>query len=110
MEFSVVYITATNRDEALGIARVLVGERLVACANVLDSVTSLYWWKDAVQADNEAILISKTRSDHVDRIIERVKELHSYECPCIVSWPITQGSPEYLSWLADETSQSNRIP
>lgn len=103
MDASVVYITAKDRDEAMHIARVLVSERLVACANLLDAVTSLYWWEDAVQTSNEVVLISKTRSDNVDRVIARVKELHSYECPCIVSWPIAQGAPDYLSWLFEET-------
>ena len=103
MDASVVYITAKDRDEALAIGRALVQERLVACANVIDGVTSLYWWNDGVQSDSEAVLISKTRSENVDRVITRVKELHSYECPCVVSWPITKGSPEYLDWLAQES-------
>lgn len=104
MDASVVYVTAKDRDEALKIGRALVAERLVACANVIDSVTSLYWWEDAVQTESEVVLISKTRTANVDAVITRVKELHSYECPCVVSWPIAQGSPEYLEWLAREST------
>lgn len=104
MDASVVYITAKDRDEAMSIGRALVHERLVACANVLDSVTSLYWWENDVQTDTEAVLISKTRTENVGQVIARVREIHSYECPCIVSWPITQASPQYLDWLMQETA------
>ena len=75
MDASVVYITAKDRDEAMHIASALVSERLVACTNLLDAVTSLYWWDDAVQTGNEVVLISKTRSENVYRAIRRVKEL-----------------------------------
>ena len=65
MTYNSVYITAASRDEATAIGRALVEERLAACANVFTGVTSLYWWEGAVQEDDEAILILKTRSERL---------------------------------------------
>jgi periplasmic divalent cation tolerance protein len=56
-----------------------------------------------VQEDGETALILKTRSDLVERITQRVKELHSYDCPCVVALPIAGGNPDFLQWIAEET-------
>ena len=98
-----VYITAPSRDDALRIGRTLVEERLAACANVFDGMTSVYRWNDAVQQDQEAVLIAKTVAERFDALAQRVRELHSYDCPCIVAWPISAGSPAYLEWIARES-------
>jgi periplasmic divalent cation tolerance protein len=97
------YVTAGSKDEALRIGRALVDERLGACANVLDSMTSVYWWQGALEQADEAVLIVKTRGELVDRLTARVRELHGYDCPCVVSLPIAGGNPDYLAWIAAET-------
>lgn len=102
MPVSVVYVTAQDREQALRIGRKLVEERLVACANLFEGVASLYWWNDAVQEEHETVLIAKTRTENLDAVIARVKELHSYECPCVVSWPIGPGNADYLEWIIRE--------
>ena len=89
--YASVYMTAASRDEAVAIGRALVEERLAACANIFDGVRSLYWWEGTVHDDAEAVLIVKTRSALLARLIDRVKQLHSYDCPCIVSRPIAAG-------------------
>ena len=103
MTLNLIYITAKDRDEARRIGRALVEARLAACANVIDGVSSLYWWEGAVQDEVEALLIAKTRESLVPELIEKVKSLHSYSCPCIVSVPISDGNPEFLKWINDET-------
>lgn len=97
------YVTAPNRDEALKLAATLVEERLAACANVIDGVTSLYWWQGAVQHEPEASLILKTRADLVEALKRRVCELHSYTVPCVVAWPIAAGNETFLDWVRSET-------
>ena len=97
------YVTAGSRDEALAIGRTVVEERLAACANVLDGMTSLYWWRGVLEQAGEAALILKTRAELVERLAARIKELHSYECPCVVALPIAAGNPDYLAWIAAET-------
>jgi periplasmic divalent cation tolerance protein len=98
-----IYITASTRQEAEKIGRELVTERLAACANVISDVTSFFWWEGEVQEDTEASLIVKTRTDLVDRLVSRVKELHSYECPCVVAFRIAHGNPDFLAWIDSET-------
>ena len=104
MQAMFVYATASSREEALNIGRTLVGERLAACANILDGMTSVYWWEHRVQEAGEATLILKTTSQLVGRLTARIRELHSYTCPCVVAMPIAAGNPDYLAWIGDETA------
>lgn len=101
---SFAYITASSKDEALAIGRVLVEERLAACVNVFDGMTSLYWWQGNLEEGHEAVLIAKTRDELVERLINRVRDLHSYDCPCVAVWQITSGNPDYLQWIEREAS------
>ncbi|OPY29944.1 MAG: Divalent-cation tolerance protein CutA [Methanocella sp. PtaU1.Bin125] len=100
--YSTVYITAKDPDEARRIARALVSERLVACANVWP-ITSVFNWEGAQEESAEAAMICKTRTALVPDVIKRVKALHSYEVPCITSWKIDSGSRDYLDWVDKET-------
>src|SRR5919106_4872515 len=97
------YVTAGSKDEALRIGRALVDERLAACANVLDGMISVYWWQGSLEQADEAVLILKTRAELVEPLTARIRELHSYECPCVVALPIAAGNPDYLDWIAGET-------
>ena len=83
-----VYFTAANRDDVLQIGRVLVEERLAACVNVLGEIISVYRWEGAVQNESEVSALVKTRDGKLSAVIERIKQLHKYECPCVVSWPL----------------------
>jgi periplasmic divalent cation tolerance protein len=104
MSHSLIYVTAPNRDEALKLAKNLVESRLVACVNLLDGATSVYWWVGKIQEDSETVMIAKTRSDLVDAVIGRVREIHPYACPCVVAVPISSGNPAFLDWINTETS------
>ena len=103
MKANLIYITAGSMDEARTIAKKLVSNRLAACANIIDNMNSLYWWDGEVQDDREVILIAKTVEALVPELIDKVKSMHSYECPCIVSLPIIDGNPAFLEWIAKET-------
>ena len=107
MELNLIYITTKDKDEAKKIGSELVKERLAACVNIIDGMNSIYRWKGKIQNDSEAILIAKTRKSLVDKLIAKVKSLHSYACPCIVSLPILNGNKEYLTWLQNETQEVN---
>jgi periplasmic divalent cation tolerance protein len=99
--FYIVLVMAKDRAEARHIGERLVEERLVACANVVPGVDSTYRWKGKVERASEALLLMKTSSEKLDRLISRVKELHSYEVPEVLALPIERGSPEYLKWLKE---------
>ena len=94
-----VYITTSGLDEAKFIGRTLVKERLVACANMFP-ITSIYHW-DGLQENEEVVLLVKTTTEKVKKIEQRVKELHSYDVPCIISLVI-DGSDDYLAWIKRE--------
>lgn len=102
-----VYVTATDKAEAGTLARAVVGERLAACANFLGPVESVYWWDGKLCEDEEVALILKTSGDRKNDLITRIHELHSYEIPCIVCLPITDGNPDFLQWIATETALQN---
>ena len=103
MSASTIYVTASTLKEATEIARTTVNERLAACANILGSITSVYFWNGRVEEGTETALILKTRRDLVPALTERIKEIHSYDCPCITSLNITEGNPDYIDWINSET-------
>ncbi|MDR0900904.1 MAG: divalent-cation tolerance protein CutA [Methanobrevibacter sp.] len=99
---ALVYITTSNKEEAIKIGSAIVKERLAACSNIIKDMGSIYWWNGEIENDNEAILLLKTLEKNVSKIIARTKELHSYENPCIVALPIIAGSDSYLEWIKEE--------
>lgn len=103
---SLIYITCKNAKEAHSIASELLQERLVACANLIKEISSIYHWQGKIEADSESLLICKTQTQLVDKIILKVKELHSYDCPCIVSLPLQNGNPDFLNWIVAETGNT----
>jgi len=103
MKFNLIYITAKNKAEARKIGKALVKDRLAACVNIIDGMNSLYWWDGKIQDDKEAILIAKTRQSLTQKVIKKVKSIHSYDCPCIISLPISDGNKQFLNWIQEET-------
>ena len=102
-EIRLIYITTDGPEEARVIGRALVDARLAACANVLGPMTSIFRWEGAVQEGEEAVLIVKTTAALVDALTAKVRELHSYDCPCIVALPVGGGNPAFLDWITAET-------
>ena len=80
----------------------MLEERLIACCNILP-VRSIYSWKGRLEDEREAALVMKTRKEKVGAAIDRIKELHSYEVPEIISFNVEKGSGKYLDWVWEET-------
>ena len=97
-----IYVTTSNEEEATAIGELIVKERLAACSNIISDMKSMYWWDGRLEKDNEAILILKTLEENVDKIIDRIKEVHSYDNPCIIALPVCNASDDYLKWLKEE--------
>ena len=104
MSSCLAYMTAASVDDAKAIGRVLVGERLAACVNVIPGMVSLYRWEGAMEEAAEVVLIAKTRADKFDALAERVAEIHPYETPCAIRLDISAGLPSFLDWIAAETA------
>ena len=99
-----IYLTAGSREEALKIARALVDEKLVACANILGEGTSVYRWQGKREEAAEAFVIAKTRKDLAEKVLARIQDLHSYDVPCAVAYDMAAGLPSYLAWIDAETA------
>ena len=110
LNLRLVYITTNNKQEAKTIGKKLVQEQLAACVNIVDGMESIYRWEGEVVEDKETILIAKTPYHNVNDLTERVKELHSYDCHCVISVQLTEqeGNEEYQHWLL-KNSQKQTI-
>jgi len=91
------------RDEANKLARKLVEQRLAACVNLVPKIESYFWWDDAVQHDEEALLIVKTTESRFRDLMDFVQENHPYDLPEVIGFPLSEGLPEYIAWIRKET-------
>ena len=96
-----VYVVFANVEEAERIGRVAIEERLAACINILSPVRSIYRWKGKIETADEVAVIFKTHHWRSDALMERIAELHSYDVPCIVAWPIEKIVGAYADWVKD---------
>jgi periplasmic divalent cation tolerance protein len=103
-----IFATCTP-DEAESIARTLLEERLVACANLIPGVTSLYWWDDEITLDEEVMMWMEAAAESVDAATERLRELHPAEVPKIVVLDPESVDPDYISWLREVTRPDERL-
>jgi periplasmic divalent cation tolerance protein len=98
---SIVYTTTSSKEEARIIARRLVEEKLAACANIHE-IDSVYSWEGNIEEEQEFALSVKTATSKVQQVTDRIKEMHSYELPAIITWKIS-GEKEYLKWISEMT-------
>lgn len=98
-----VYAVFADAEEAERIGRAVVEERLAACINILAPVRSIYRWKGAVETAHEVAAILKTSSARAEALIARIVALHSYEMPCVVTWPIDKLPVSYAQWVEECT-------
>jgi periplasmic divalent cation tolerance protein len=101
-QYCLVYITAKAEEEASVIGKALVEEKLAACVNI-HPIRSIFRWQGEINQEDEMAILAKTRAELVDEVISRVKELHSYEVPCIVVLPLEKGNPDFLEWISQST-------
>ena len=99
----VVLVTCGSEEEALKIANALVEDRLAACVNLVAPIRSIYRWEGKIWDEKEWLLIIKTQKDRFEELEKKVKSLHSYSVPEIVSLSITEGSSAYLDWIRGNT-------
>ncbi len=103
MSYLFAYITASDMEEARKIGTILVEEKLAACVNIFSGMQSMYMWKSRVEQSQETVIIAKTTESLQQRLLEQVRRIHSYECPCVVFLPVAGGNPEFLQWIDEET-------
>ena len=96
-----VYAVFASAEEAERIGRTVVEERLAACVNILGSIRSIYRWEGKVETSDEVAAIFKTHHWNADALIQRIAALHSYDVPCIATWPIDKILRSYADWVED---------
>ncbi|MBX3562543.1 MAG: divalent-cation tolerance protein CutA [Sphingomonas sp.] len=99
-----VYAIFADADEAARIGRIAVEERLAACVNILTPCRSIYRWQGKIEEAEEVPALFKTRADRAESLIARIAELHSYDVPAAVAWPVKEALAAYTTWITEETS------
>ncbi|HUA17325.1 MAG TPA: divalent-cation tolerance protein CutA [Bryobacteraceae bacterium] len=101
----VVLSTCASAKEAERVAHALVEKRLAACVSILPGARSVYRWKDAVEEEEEVLLVIKSSRELFDRLCGEIERLHTYELPEVIALPIVDGSQGYLTWLDHELAE-----
>ncbi|MCU0665568.1 MAG: divalent-cation tolerance protein CutA [Candidatus Omnitrophica bacterium] len=104
--YIVVLVTASSKEEAVKISNGLLENKLAACVNILQGVSSFFWWEKKIDQANECLMIIKSKKSLLNKIIKKVKSLHSYQVPEIIALPIIGGIKSYLKWI-DESVRRN---
>ena len=100
-----VVITADDADWLAGFTRTLVEERLAACGQAVTTVRSIFRWNGVVHDEQEARVALHTRASLVPAVVERTRQLHPYDVPCVIALPLSGGNPDYLAWVVAETRE-----
>ncbi len=101
--YIVVLVTASSQEEAQKIAQDLLTDKLCACVNILKGVGSHFWWQGKLDNAQETLLVIKTKKTLFNKLVKKVKLLHSYEVPEIIAFPIVLGDKQYLKWIDGST-------
>lgn len=99
---NLIYITTEDKEEAKRVAAPLIEEGLAACANILPGMNSVFYWEGEVQSEEECVLIVKTDESMNAKVMERVRELHSYDCPCMLALPVKEGNEDFVGWIKEQ--------
>ncbi len=100
--YIILFITASNSQEAHKIAGALLEQRKAACVNIVPGVSSLFWWQDKLDSAQESLIIVKTKASVLNEVVRLVREIHSYDVPEIIALPIVGGNQDYLEWIGKE--------
>jgi len=104
MSYCLAYTLTDSQEEAKKIAHVLVKNKLAACCNIIQNVTSVYEWKDEINEDPEFLVLCKTKKELFNEVKECILKNHSYELPAILMLPVETGLQGFLDWI-DETTK-----
>lgn len=100
-EVVVLYVPVSTPDEGRSIGRTLLAERLCGCINIVPGMESWYWWQGELTSSQECVVIVKTAPHLIPVLTQRIRELHSYDTPCILALPVIAGNPDYITWLLE---------
>ena len=67
----VILVTAKDKKEAAKIAQGLLEAKLIACANIIDGVQSLFWWQGKIDSSKEVLLVLKTKKSLFKKVVSQ---------------------------------------
>ena len=101
----VVLVTGKNSRECARIAKHLLELRLIACANLVPQIRSLYTWEGKIADERECLMVLKSSRELFAELRAEVEKLHSYSVPEIIALPIVEGSANYLNWISESVAK-----
>ncbi len=105
---SIVFVTVDKKNYAAKITNTVLKERLAACVNTIQNISSSYWWKGKIEHAKEHLLIIKTKNTLLIPLIKKIKQVHPYDVPEAISFEIKKGNPDYLKWILDEAGRGTK--
>lgn len=99
MSGALAYAPFPDRDSAREIAGMLLAEKLIACANIIGGIESVFEWRGGIASEEEIAVLFKTTAASLDRMVARLGDLHPYDTPAILGWRCDVGHPATLDWL-----------
>ena len=102
-----VYATFASDEEARRIGCLVVEERLAACVNIIGRCASIYRWQGKIEEAEEVAALFKTAASRAEALVARIGELHSYDAPAVMVWPIAETLPAYRDWVRTESSEAD---
>ena len=101
-QLSLLYTTFPHEEEAIKVTQDLLERRLIACANILGPIKSLYSWEGKLEESQEIAVLFKTTSEKAQELIDVLQDLHSYETPAILEIPVGKSAPAFCNWVSQE--------
>ena len=99
MQPELLYTTFPDIQAAERITAQLLDERLIACANLMPGMTSIYRWQGNIEKNSEVAAFFKTDAAHLEALMARLKAIHPYETPCMLCIHVKNTDVHYLGWM-----------
>ena len=99
-----LHVTYGSEAEARAQARRVIEARQAACANIIGTVRSLYWWKGAIEEEDETLVIFKTSEAKAAAAEAFIAENHPYETPAVIRHANVGANDSYARWVEEETA------
>jgi periplasmic divalent cation tolerance protein len=97
-----VFTTTDTKENARQISKRVLENNLAACAQIIGPISSIFWWKNNINEEEEWLIIIKTRKDLYEELEQAIRKVHKYEVPEILAIPVIAGAKSYLDWLDGE--------
>jgi len=100
-KFMIFFVTIGKIEDAENLAYKLVEQKIAACCNIIENITSIYFWNNKIEKEKEYLIIIKTMQEKKNELIEFIKKNHPYQVPECIGFNIEQGNNNYLNWILE---------